>query len=480
MKLLSHLLFSLSVAGYSIALSAQAPPPPRTVVQGIANGLNGNHTASVLVFANPFVNQPFRFDAPIQADGSFKIAFQLPVSVPATLLFSNGLQYPIFIEPADSVAFHFTLNGKNIDNLQVNGRGAANNKILSAQNTRFPTGAAAYNPYDKVKDLNAPQYRNFTDSLRKIQRDYFADLKKKTTGATPALDNLIFANIDYPWAAALLDYPQMNARFNNRNTYNVDNNYFSFLNETVIANDGSIFIKAYTDFVDKFINERFALEVINATKDYDYEKMYADRYEFAKKYLQGEALQFATCKAILEGMTHGRVELVKPKLEEFIKSNKRVEYSQVLQNVFEQLKHLEAGQIAPDYKLNSIDGKEVSLSSLKGKVVYLDFWATWCGPCKQQLPHSIELKKKLAGQPIEFVYISTDSNLDAWRKMVAEKQLPGLHLLAGTSGIQNKYHVTGIPKYLVIGKDGKIANSHARRPSDPRTFDMLKSLAEAK
>ncbi|MBK8474232.1 MAG: hypothetical protein IPL33_19835 [Sphingobacteriales bacterium] len=80
MKLLSHLLFSLSVAGYSIALSAQAPPPPRTVVQGIANGLNGNHTASVLVFANPFVNQPFRFDAPIQADGSFKIAFQLPVN----------------------------------------------------------------------------------------------------------------------------------------------------------------------------------------------------------------------------------------------------------------------------------------------------------------------------------------------------------------------------------------------------------------
>ncbi len=430
------LLLSASV----LTLSGQSPAlPPRTVVEGKISGTATGTTASLLIFANPFVQQPFRFDAPVQADGTFKIVFQLPVSIPATLALSNGVQQGLLVEPQDSLSLSFTVSGNNLNNLQFSGKGAANNSVLTAQNTQFTPATAAYNGYNKVKDLDAAAYRSFADSLRKAQRDHFADLKKKTPKTTPALDNLVFANIDYPWATALLDYPQMNARYNAKNTYNIDATYFSFLNEIPVNNDGAIFIKTYTDFVDKFIAERFAMEIINATKDYDYEKMYADKYDFAKKYLQGEALQFAQCKAILEGLMHARIELVRPKMDDFIQNNKRVEYAQVLQNTFAQLKHLEAGQIAPDYKLTTIEGKEISLSSLKGKVVYLDFWATWCGPCKQQLPHSIELKKKLAGQPIEFVYISTDSNLDAWKKMVVEKQLPGLHLLAGASGIQNKY-----------------------------------------
>jgi thiol-disulfide isomerase/thioredoxin len=463
-----------------IAVAQNTAPAPRTVVSGKINGANAGTVASLLIFANPFVQQPFKFDAPLQADGTFKIAFQLPVSVPATLSFSTGVQQAILLEPADSLAINATFSGNALGNLQFTGKGAANNQVLIAQNTRFAPGNATYNAYDKIKDLDAKKYRSFVDSIRKVQRDYFAQNKQNTPQTTPALDNLVFSNIDYPWGAALMDYPQMNARYNAKNTYSVDANYYTFLNEMPVVNDAAIFIKSYTDFIDKFINERFALEVINANKDYDMENMYADRYEFAKKYLQGEALSFAACKAILEGLMQGRIELIKPKMDEYLKTNKRVEYSQVIQTIFDQLKHLEAGQIAPDYKLNTIDGKQIALSDLKGKVVYLDFWATWCGPCKQQLPHSIELKKKLGGQPVEFVYISTDTNLEAWKKMVAEKQLPGLHLSAGTSGIQNKYHVTGIPKYLVIGKDGKIANSHARRPSDPRTYDMLKNLAELK
>lgn len=479
MHLLQHRVFFALVAALFLTYNLFAQVPvPRTVVQGKAAGMS-NGTASILIFANPFVNQPFKFDAPIQADGSFKIVFQLPVSVPATLTFANGIQQVIFIEPSDSLYVGCGINGNSLSNLRFEGRGAANNTVLTAQNTLFTPGNMPYNTYDKVKELNAQQYRTFADSLRNIQRNSYEQLKKKNP-TTPALDNLVFSNIDYPWASALMDYPQMNARYNAKNTYNIDGTYFSFLNEIPVINDAAIFIKSYTDFVDKFLSERFAMEVINTNKDYDYEKMYADKYEFAKKQLQGEAFNFAGCKAILEGLMQGRIELIKPQMEDFIKNNKRVEYSQVIQNVFEQLKHLEAGQLAPDYKLSTIDGKEISLSSLKGKVVYLDFWATWCGPCKQQLPHSIELKKKLTGQPIEFVYISTDTNVEAWKKMVAEKQLPGLHLLAGASGIQNRYHVTGIPKYIVIGKDGKIANSHARRPSDPRTYDMLKGLAEQK
>lgn len=136
-------------------------------------------------------------------------------------------------------------------------------------------------------------------------------------------------------------------------------------------------------------------------------------------------------------------------------------------------------EYAPAFTLPSIDGQEVSLESLKGKYLYVDIWATWCGPCIQQIPAMKELENHFRGQNIEFVSISVDKDADKnkWKKMIQDKQMSGLQLFAGKKGSFNKdYKVSTIPKFLIIGKEGEIIDDNAPRPMDYRTGGLNQEL----
>lgn len=126
------------------------------------------------------------------------------------------------------------------------------------------------------------------------------------------------------------------------------------------------------------------------------------------------------------------------------------------------------------------DGKQVSFASLKGKVVLVDVWATWCGPCRAEFPHLKQLEKDMEGQPVQIVSISTDADKDKekWLKMIKDEGLGGMQLYAGQSNEFSKYYkVNTIPRFLVFDKNGKIVNVDAPRPSNPKLKELL--LAEA-
>lgn len=126
------------------------------------------------------------------------------------------------------------------------------------------------------------------------------------------------------------------------------------------------------------------------------------------------------------------------------------------------------------------EGKQVSFASLKGKVVLIDVWATWCGPCREEFPHLKQLEKDLEGQPIQIVSISTDAEKDKekWLKMIKDENLGGLQLYAGQSNEFSKYYkVNTIPRFLVFDKNGKIVNVDAPRPSNPKLKELLLSEA---
>uniref|UniRef100_UPI0030FBBCA9 TlpA family protein disulfide reductase n=1 Tax=uncultured Wocania sp. TaxID=2834404 RepID=UPI0030FBBCA9 len=126
-------------------------------------------------------------------------------------------------------------------------------------------------------------------------------------------------------------------------------------------------------------------------------------------------------------------------------------------------------------------GGTTSLVDLKGKYVYVDVWATWCGPCKAEIPFLKEVEKKYHDKNIEFVSISVDKakDHDKWKTMVVEKELSGIQLFADkdwSSDFVKGYGIRGIPRFILIDPTGNIVNADAPRPSDPKLIEVFESL----
>jgi len=142
-------------------------------------------------------------------------------------------------------------------------------------------------------------------------------------------------------------------------------------------------------------------------------------------------------------------------------------------------RHLWEGEPAPGFEYASIDGEQVSLASLNGTAVYIDVWATWCGPCKREIPHLKDLEHDMHGQNVAFVSVSVDEDKEAWQAMVADKELGGIQLFgdaAWESSICKDYKIRGIPRFILIGTDGNIISADAPRPSSGEEIrEMIES-----
>lgn len=135
--------------------------------------------------------------------------------------------------------------------------------------------------------------------------------------------------------------------------------------------------------------------------------------------------------------------------------------------------------IAPDFTYPDVDGRQVSLSDFKGKVVLIDVWATWCGPCQAQIPYLLKLEEELKDLGIVFLGVSLDKAADRekWLHMIKEKGLKGVQLFAdGWSQITKDYEIKGIPRFIVVGKDGDLVARQAPVPADPALKQMLLEL----
>ncbi len=114
---------------------------------------------------------------------------------------------------------------------------------------------------------------------------------------------------------------------------------------------------------------------------------------------------------------------------------------------------------APAFELMSLSGDKVSLSKLKGKVVFLDFWATWCPPCIMSLPLVEKLVKDYRGKSVEFVSISLDQTEGVVTRFVREKGVTNKVIMAGDSDISSRYQIRGIPAFFIIDKEGYVVDA---------------------
>lgn len=139
---------------------------------------------------------------------------------------------------------------------------------------------------------------------------------------------------------------------------------------------------------------------------------------------------------------------------------------------------------AADERLITYTSSETSwrniIDSYKGKILYIDFWASWCRPCLQEMPNSDKLRELFRSDDIVFLYVSVDQNREAWTKAIDRLNhgTENHFLLNSNSQLRKVFDIRAVPKYMILDREGNIYSSNAQRPSDPLLIDTLRELSK--
>lgn len=134
------------------------------------------------------------------------------------------------------------------------------------------------------------------------------------------------------------------------------------------------------------------------------------------------------------------------------------------------------GNPAIDFAYEDVNGQKKSLSDYKGKVVVVDVWATWCAPCKKEIPMLEQLQKEFQGQDVVFMSVSFDTDRAAWKKMISEKHMGGVQLISYRKGpLVDDYVIDAVPRFMVFDRQGNVVTTNASRPSEPELKQLIET-----
>jgi thiol-disulfide isomerase/thioredoxin len=215
------------------------------------------------------------------------------------------------------------------------------------------------------------------------------------------------------------------------------------------------------------------------------------RSNFAREHLTGKCLQYYLAQAMRLNAEKLEPSELNHSLSQLSKETPSVDLlKQISSRLKERLtaKDSEVQVIQEkrgrkyDLELTGIDGKAFGLGDLKGKVVYVDIWASWCGPCRQMFPYAKKLHDTLSKserKKVEFLYISIDNTETKWKDALEKFDLQGKQGFSPGgwgSDVTRVFKISSIPRYLIFNKKGELVDYNAPRPANPETLKILKGL----
>ncbi|MVN77133.1 redoxin domain-containing protein [Hymenobacter sp. HMF4947] len=375
----------------------------------------------------------------------------------------------LYLTPGDNL--HLAFDAAKFDQtLAFTGRGAnANTYLAQTAHQAAHDDEARQTPDTQAARLSAADLRQLADAYRQ-RRLAILQAYAATHPLPAAFVRQQQQAIGYEWASSLLSYYSRQPEARRREGYaTVPVGYYDFLPEMQLYTQDSALVRA--SFQSLLMTYGFTQ--LNGPDGNLPTGPTAGRrlYQLATDALgDGRVRDVAVGQYLLSKVEYEHAD-IRPLLADFRAHNHDSTIARTLRQALRAHAALMSGQPAPNFTLQDASGKSVSLSDFKGRVVYLDFWATWCAPCLAEMPASLALRQKFAGRDVVFLYVSLDSKTADWQAYVAAKHTPTpnavqLHDAAAFNGLAAKaFGVKSIPSYWLIGRDGRLVLSSPPHPS---------------
>lgn len=415
-------------------------------------------------------------------DGQSRFFIEADVPEPQLVfLLFNDDRLPIFLAPADTLslkadAFQFPLS------VNFGGQAAANNRLLTEylkqspldfnefNNIRFKIGqywtAVEMLMNERMENHPPQEFKGYLDSLTTTYTDLYEKSDQQSPGAiTFEFSQWYNAEITYSWAYHLLVYGHVYA-----GRYDIQADFFDFLYESPIIGE-SMGSGWYRQFIMAFMARQ------QAKKGDVAEEFWAGQYQQAGKLLSGKPLAFFRSEVISIAFSADKYREFIPHYTHFLQTNEYPAYDEKVEGLYQKYARAMPGSLAPTFEVSDADGNALSLSQLRGKVVYLNFWASWCGACIRKMEFMDEYKAELEMKGVEIVNISIDENAANWRTSMAEHRFKGKHLLASAAPGRNLalvFGVEAVPQYFIIGRNGNFVD----KPSSSQPADIRLQLLQ--
>ena len=460
------MLLSFSALALAATLHQPAPPAPARLHGHLDHA--PAHDTVRLNYGRHF--GPGTVKTVLDPAGNFSIALKdLTAGTPVQFAYA-GQRTTLYLAPGDDV--RMTLDFSRFDeSLKYDGRGAAASNYLAQSLWKFEFGPAGPVPRPvPTATTTAAQIRQQADAYRQAQRDFLATYAQAHPLPADFQRNLAL-DLDLNWANTLLSYPG-DYRYFAKQEPTLPATYFDFLQQLPLKK------------FDQYLGDRGMAgntAVMRFLTNYSNRlaptgKLSTDPAEARRHYALAQA-DFGPSTASLDRAMYqlyfwklnSNLDGVVAAYPAFRAYNRDSTFARDLRVLIGRQLAVQVGSPAPAFTLLDQTGKNVSLADLRGKVVYLDFWGTWCAPCMKEMPASIELKKKFEGRDVAFVFISVGDKEEKWQKVLAAEHLAGSNSVQLRSpegnDVANRYQVMSFPTYWLIGRDGHIVTRTAPRPS---------------
>jgi thiol-disulfide isomerase/thioredoxin len=380
----------------------------------------------------------------------------------------------LFLEKGNKLNIQTDFKHKAI----FSGSGVENNKVLDEYMTLY----IETNNKADAKGMSPEQFYVMGRSMDQASIDI---LEANKTKVTPAFYNEASVTLKYQKLGSQIMAPfYYSLGFGKKMSEILPEGYWD-MDKQVKMDDGLLGNETYNGFMrgnyPAFLGWRELNKEgkLDSTVTMSMELKSAQRFRLIEKLYTGKTRSMALNTQINTLFQSVKdVSTVKPLMDEYLAKYATPEDAKTLKDTYAKILSLATGKTPPAFTLKDLNGKDVTLKDFAGKVVYMDFWASWCSPCRYEMKHgSPKLHEKFKdNKDVVFLYISIDDREDLWKKAIADDKIQGVHLLSKggmKSAVGKAFNIQGVPRYVIIGKDGKIFDNDASRPSEDKTPALI-------